>query len=409
MTGADRLSQAAFKFKALFNAKNSKEFAQIVKIDSQYTTTVLRDVWNADGNWNALLTQQSTTLLSELSLAHFRASVEFCQSNFVEAYTHQLSSYQAFLRAFSNMDRWGVDPLLAMSKDLYLLSCRADYQLTRAGQPATKLEEATRAINQGFSMCMTDREPLASISRKWGTYHLANLLFVLYFRQKAFNLCTNMLRGIKTTELPPLDQFPMGDQVTFRYYRGLLAFQGEQFAAAKEDLVFAMEHCHRDAYRNRTRILMRLTPIMMIEGNMPQSRLLQKYPLVNALYGGLVRAAMLGDVCQFDALMQDKEQLLVSLGTYTAVEQVRRIAVRQLLYKIYLIDGKGSRLSFQLVRNGFWVAGMGDVSVFEIESILADMISAGFIKGYMSHDHGVAVLSKQLPFPPIKSVLAASK
>ncbi|KAJ2621106.1 COP9 signalosome (CSN) subunit [Coemansia sp. RSA 1694] len=92
-----------------------------------------------------------------------------------------------------------------------------------------------------------------------------------------------------------------------------------------------------------------------------------------------------------------------------AVEYVRKIAVRQLLYKIYLIDGKNSRMSFERLRIGFWAAGLGDVNVLEIESILADMVAAGFIKGYLSHDHGVAVLSKQQPFPPIKSVLAAAK
>ncbi|KAJ2489932.1 COP9 signalosome (CSN) subunit [Coemansia sp. RSA 2050] len=409
MSGEGRLSQASHKFKMLNSKKDSVEFAQIIKIDSQYTATVLRDIWTADGSWDALLTHQFNSVITELSLMHFRAAAEFCQKRFVEAYEYQLSSYKAFLRAFSYMDRWGVYPLLVMCKDLYLLACRADCQLTEAGQPATKLEEATRAINQGFSMCMTDREPVLSNSRKWGTYHLANLLFALYLRQKAFNMCNSMIRGIKTSELPALDQFPMGDQVTFRYYRGLLAFQGEDFAAAKEDLVFALEHCHRDAYRNRARILMRLTPIMMIEGIMPQSRLFHKYPPIMALYGGLARAAVQGDLRTFDAILLEKEWQLASLGTYLAVEYVRRIAVRQLLYRIYLIDGKNSRLSFERVRIGFWAAGLGDVCILEIESMLADMIAAGFIKGYLSHDHGVAVLSKQQPFPPIKSVLAATK
>ncbi|KAJ2581233.1 COP9 signalosome (CSN) subunit [Coemansia sp. RSA 1836] len=409
MSGAERLAQANYKFIATHRDKRSEEFAQIVKIDSQYTSIVLRDIWSKDGNWNALQTQHATLDIVVLSIMHFRAAVEYQQNNFVEAYKYQLASYQAFLRAFHHMDRWGVHTLLAMCKDLYMLACRADYQLTTAGSSATKLEEATRAISQGFSMCMTDREPQLGISRKWGTYHLANLLFALYLRQKAFNMCTSMIRAIKASELPPLDQFPMSDQVSFRYYRGMLAFQGESFAAAKEDLVFALEHCHRDAYRNKTRILMRLTPMMMMEGSMPKSRLLRRYPQIKALYGGLAKAAMTGDLRQFDMALLDKEQELVSLGTYMAVEYVRKIAVRQLLYKIYLIDGKNSRMSFERLRIGFWAAGLGDVNVLEIESILADMVAAGFIKGYLSHDHGVAVLSKQQPFPPIKSVLAAAK
>ncbi|KAJ2466366.1 COP9 signalosome (CSN) subunit [Coemansia sp. RSA 2322] len=307
------------------------------------------------------------------------------------------------------MSRWGVHALFSMSKDLYDLARRADYQLSVSGSTASKLEEATRAINQGFSACMTDREPLLSKSRKWGTYHLANLLFALYLRQKAYNMCNSMIRAIKASELPALDRFPMSDQVSFRYYRGMLAFQGENFAAAKEDLLFALEHCNCDAYRNKTRVLVLLAPIMMLEGRMPQSRLLRRYPSIKELYGGLVKAAITGDLRLFDEILLAKEQKLVSLGTYMAVEHVRRVAVRQLLHKIYLIDGKNSRISFARFQAGFGAAGLGCMSLLEIESILADMVSAGYIKGYLSHEHGVAVLSKQQPFPPIKSVPPATK
>ncbi|KAJ2878650.1 COP9 signalosome (CSN) subunit, partial [Coemansia aciculifera] len=205
MSGAERLSQANYKFVVVHRDKLSEEFADIVKIDSHYTNIVMRDIWNRDGNWSALQAQISASDIAELSITHFRAAAECRQSNFIEAYRWQLASYQAFLRAFNHMDRWGVRPLLSMCKDLYNLACRADYQLTTTGLPTTKIEEATRAINQGFSMCMTDREPQLSISRKWGTYSLANLLFALYLRQKAYNMCTSMIRAIKASELPALD------------------------------------------------------------------------------------------------------------------------------------------------------------------------------------------------------------
>ncbi|KAJ2802486.1 COP9 signalosome (CSN) subunit [Coemansia helicoidea] len=407
MSSSERLSRAQQKFKILASTKNGDELAAVLPLNSEYTNLVLGDMLKEDGGWDALREPLSRGLWNEVTVEHFRAAIACRRGDFVEACARQLATYHAFLRAFRHMERWSINGLLVLCRDLCSVAQRADALLAGDGQGG-KVEEATRAINQGFSLCMTDREPDLAKSRKWGTYRVANILFRLYRRLGAHNLCDSMIRAIKASELPELDAFPMSDQVTFRFYRGMLAFRSESYAQAKDDLLFALAHCHRDAYANKIRILTYLTPVLMAEGAMPQSRLMRRYPPVKALYGELAKAARAGNLRRFDELLAEKEQQLVAAGAFLAAERVRRIATRELLRKLYLIGGSASRVPFQMLRDGFVAAGLADTSVPEIEAILADTIYGGYVKGYLAHDHGVAVLSKQEPFPPLRSLVQGS-
>lgn len=58
-----------------------------------------------------------------------------------------------------------------------------------------------------------------------------------------------MLRSIQAAELPPLELYPKADQVTFRYYTGLLSFLNEQYGKAEEELLFALSKCPQRATR----------------------------------------------------------------------------------------------------------------------------------------------------------------
>jgi hypothetical protein len=117
------------------------------------------------------------------------------------------------------------------------------------GQKTSKLEEACRILNKAFTYCATDRLSPIETSRKWGTFAVSNLLFKTYFKLSSTNLCTTMLRSIQAAELPDLSCYPLADQVTFKYYSGVLAFLNEQYSKAEEDFVFALERCDSHAPR----------------------------------------------------------------------------------------------------------------------------------------------------------------
>ena len=108
------------------------------------------------------------------------------------------------------------------------------------GEKTGKLEDACRTMNRAFSYCVTDRLSPMDISRKWGTFAIANLLLKTYFKLSSTNLCTTMLRSLNAAELPDLSFYPKADQVTFKYYTGILAFLNEQYTKAQSDLSFAL-------------------------------------------------------------------------------------------------------------------------------------------------------------------------
>ena len=48
------------------------------------------------------------------------------------------------------------------------------------------------------------------------------------------------------------------------------------------------------------------------------------------------------------------------------------------------------------------------MDVDEIECVLANLIYSGYLKGYISHQHGKLVVSKGVAFPPLSEVSAGS-
>jgi COP9 signalosome complex subunit 12 len=108
------------------------------------------------------------------------------------------------------------------------------------------------------------------VSRKWGIYGIINLLFKTYFRLNAASLSRNVLRALNASKnhVPSLSTFPKSQQVTFKYYEGVLSFLEENYvevcmrpvklSSCKADTAQAEKHlteswslCHRNAQKNK--------------------------------------------------------------------------------------------------------------------------------------------------------------
>ncbi|CEL62632.1 Protein CSN12 homolog OS=Cryptococcus neoformans var, neoformans serotype D (strain JEC21 / ATCC MYA-565) GN=CSN12 PE=3 SV=1 [Rhizoctonia solani AG-1 IB] len=86
------------------------------------------------------------------------------------------------------------------------------------------------------------------------------------------------------------------------------------------------------------------------------------------------------------------------MGTYLTVEKAREICVRELLRKVWLIHEKFHQVPISLFHAGFLAAGQ-EMEVVEAECMVANMIHKGYIRGYISHEKQMAVLSKTAAFP----------
>lgn len=82
----------------------------------------------------------------------------------------------------------------------------------------------------------SNRAPLEE-SRKWGVYYAVNLLFKTYFKLNSEPLSKNILKAISAgrADIPPITMFPKSQQVTFKYYEGVLAFLEENYVEVPTD------------------------------------------------------------------------------------------------------------------------------------------------------------------------------
>ena len=67
------------------------------------------------------------------------------------------------------------------------------------------------------------------------------------------------------------------------------------FELARNELLNALQICHKDYLKNQQRILRYLIPVEMIKGNFPTEALLEKFDLKNE-YSDIVKAVILGDL-----------------------------------------------------------------------------------------------------------------
>ncbi|KAI8352585.1 hypothetical protein B0O80DRAFT_499294 [Mortierella sp. GBAus27b] len=338
---------------------------------------------------------------NEIVFHHIIACMGIRDQDYLKAYAEQSEAVAIFQREFTSLTNWPLETFYMLNADLRRLAVQADKQLQQNGEKPSKLEDCARMLNKSFTLCATDRSPL-NTSKKWGTYYIIGILFRTYFKLKSQNLCKNILRAVKAADLPDLDKFPMSHQVTLRYYTGILSFFNEDFKKAEPDLHFAFEHTPRRFHGNRRLILHYLIPTKLLHGTLPPASMLEEFPELSTLYQPIVTAIKTGNVQQFDEALVSGGSRLIALGTYLTVEQSRGVAVRTLFKKVYTSMDRSNKLDVSLFRTALQFAGV-TVDDDEVECMLANMIYKGYIRGYISHEKRVLVLSQKDPFPGLES------
>ncbi|OJD17695.1 hypothetical protein AJ78_02220 [Emergomyces pasteurianus Ep9510] len=274
-----------------------------------------------------------------------------------------------------------------------------------------KLEESSQIINRMFTLCLHDRAPLEE-SRKWGVYNTVNLSFKTYFKLGAISSCKSLLRAINAShaDLPPISAFPKSHIVTYKYYLGVICFLEENYTEAEEHLTYAWKMCHPEAKKNRELILTYLIPCHIVTTHtLPTHRLLAPYPRLERLYSPLSRCIKKGDLAGFDAAMAAGENEFVKRRIYLPLERGRDIALRNLFRKVFLAGGYDPSVNGQppirrtripvaefaaAIRLGNKVDDKAPLDMDEVECFLANLIYKNLMKGYISRERGIVVLSK---------------
>lgn len=79
--------------------------------------------------------------------------------------------------------------------------------------------------------------------------NLVNQLLKIYFRINKLNLCKPLIRAIDSSAYK--DQFPLSQQITYKYFVGRKAMFDSDYKSADEFLSFAFQNCHKKFPKNK--------------------------------------------------------------------------------------------------------------------------------------------------------------
>eukprot|EP00316_Scyphosphaera_apsteinii_P012163 CAMPEP_0119340748 /NCGR_PEP_ID=MMETSP1333-20130426/100964_1 /TAXON_ID=418940 /ORGANISM="Scyphosphaera apsteinii, Strain RCC1455" /LENGTH=419 /DNA_ID=CAMNT_0007352563 /DNA_START=20 /DNA_END=1279 /DNA_ORIENTATION=- len=392
--------------------QNGKQFAHALRLDLG-NLTLLTQLSSGRLNLQTICGAALEEPYDEMLLEHFEFLRATHRGEALEAYSHCERACSCFQAVFEKDTSWSLPVLHALNLSLRLAAIKADRALAAKGEKESKQQEAARVLQRAFQYTITDRSALPS-SKKWGSLGVINTLFKIYFSINNLRLCQNLIRAVEGPAFPKaLDgqvvegrKFAVADLVTYKYFVGRLSLLNSQFARAERELAYAFDHCPKRSFKNKRLVLRYLVPVRMALGVFAASRLLKKYNL--EYWAPICKAVHKGDIAAFEGELSQHQQLFIRHGSYLLVERSKMIAYRNFFRRVHdLQREKTTRLDIKVFKRCLNKVGV-EMDTDEIECVLANLIYSGYIKGYISHQHGKLVVSKGTAFPPLRDIFAES-
>ena len=107
-----------------------------------------------------------------------------------------------------------------------------------------------------------------------------------------------------------------------------------------------------------------------------------------------------GRTIEYHCLLASNEHALFQMGTFLIWERLQSVCYRSALKLLWTIEAKSSRLTIDKVAVAF---AQPQTNPDEVGCIVANLISVGLVKGYISQEKATLVLSQKEPFAPISS------
>ncbi|KAI1636475.1 PCI domain-containing protein [Biscogniauxia mediterranea] len=443
------------EFRVAYAGMKGDQLAETLRPDTQLYANKLRALWGR-GDFHAanadleflfkhdhsrvrLASKDETEGWLAIYFSYYKAVGEILaaegplngsKSSWVKVYAAWKELTLLVIRGYTNhgFENWTIPCLYVAGKYLRQFAIRADTERNSSNNDAAmtsfrddvdptaeenkQLHDCTNHLTKIFQICLTDRAPLEA-SRKWGVYYAINLLFKTYFKLNSESLAKPVLQAVSAgrTDMPSIDKFPKSQQVTFKYYEGVLSFLEENYVEAEKHLTLAWLMCHKDSHRNLELILTYLIPCHLLTTHtLPSARLLEPFPQLHRLFWPLALAIKKADLRAFDLALRDGEGEFIKRRIYLTLERGRDIVLRNLLRKVFIAGGfeepKGdappprrTRIPVAEFTAAVKLSQGEDIDTDEVECLMANLIYKNLMKGYIAHDRGFVVLSKTGAFP----------
>ncbi|CAG9559760.1 unnamed protein product [Danaus chrysippus] len=395
MTSTGTLNQYIQTVERMYRLSEGDELARLISLrDSHVTNRNLRS-----SDIASLVEGNCVAPIDEIIICHLLCVKAVIEKDYLAAYSHQSQCVVSVVKVLMSQkdQNWCLPLMYTTCLDLRLVAQKAE-----ATQPQSNgkiLEKAAESLLSCFRVCCADNRTSDEDTKRHGMLYLANQLLKVYFRINKLHLCKPLIRAIDSSSL--WYQFPLAQQITYRYFVGRKAMFDSEYQAANEYLSFAFENCHKKSHKNKRLILTYLVPVKMLLGYMPTKQLLEKYNLLQ--FWDLVSVVKNGDLRGIDSVMEKHEKFFISAGIYLIVEKLKITAYRNLFRKVFLVENT-HQIDIASFQAALQVMGEKDVDSDETQCIVANLIYQGKIKGYISYQHKKVVVSKQTAFPPLSSM-----
>lgn len=240
---------------------------------------------------------------------------------------------------------------------------------------------------------------------------ITNTLLRVLVRMNATDRCANVVTQTETAVGKNLQMFPPGQRATYMYFRGMISLFREQYADAEASLESALSTCPSRSHPNTRKILALLLPLKMLNGVRVSESFARRVGFPE--YAELAMAISAGEVPRYQRCLAAHEVLFISRGVFLVIEKLRNTLFQNLCRKVYLakLDGEEKipklrhsyilaalRLQQKQENNGVIGDDFENMTIDELECIIASLIYEKKIKGYIAH--GVCtILDKNDPFP----------
>mmetsp|Transcript_29980 Transcript_29980/g.71414 ORF Transcript_29980/g.71414 Transcript_29980/m.71414 type:complete len:413 (-) Transcript_29980:49-1287(-) len=382
------------------------EFRELIDLNNGAAMQAIFEAQQRNPQWDpsGACTSRFASPWDEVVSAHCLCLASLLKGSRVEAYNHLVSCVTPFLKAFrQDTTAWCIEPMYGVVRNVRSVATAADKELKKLGKNQTKLTDAGRMLQNCFSAALQGH---GNKAKKLATLEVVNTLFKIYFSLNTLRLCKNLIKSVDSPLLPNFDNFPLAQRVTYRFYVGRLAVFDEDYVRARDFLEFAFDNCEPSATRNKALILKYLIPVQLLLGILPTRELLRRHKL--EIFEGIVGAMKTGSIKMYNECMDRYQEVFIQAGTFLLLEKLKQSVYRRLLRKVAAVHkelepAKWAQIPLALFQSALAWEGC-DMDLDEIECILANLVYRKYVKGYISHQHRVLVISKMDAFPPLKNI-----
>lgn len=288
---------------------------------------------------------------------------------------------------------------------------------------STAIEKLATTLNKAFKISLNDKNVDLSQSKRIDIYYYLSQLIKVYYMMDKFDLAKSIEKAIKGTKfkLPNINKSTTNKKygITYLYYSAILALDDGDFVQAEAKLDQALHLVGNLANYQSTKqfekILFILLPIKLYFGKIPKP-FIWKYESIKLVYLELTNAVVTGNIHNFETCLNKYQKIFLRNHLFLLLELLKQSVYAHLVKNITKIvqlqmDPSSHIIPLSSYQIGFEISKFHTFDEIdwethdpyfcqdEIECVIANLISVGKVKGYLSHGNRCLVLSKQNPFP----------